>query len=233
MITNSSKYRKSILFVVSILILDLSGCATTHKTRSAKQSGFLGDYSEFEKSKKGKNQPNAFYYAYGKDFNEYTKLIVEPFTLWLEDERELSAEDRDQLQELANYLHVRLVEELKQDYSIVKIAGAGVLRLRVAITEAKGASVILDFASTLTPYVGLVSTAKRFTTGTELFVGRAAIELEMLDALSNRRIIAAIEGRSGTKTLHRGFSEWKELKNAIDYWAKNLRKGLAKTRKTT
>lgn len=111
MIINPSKYRKSILFVVSILVLGLSGCATTHKTRNAKQSGFLGDYSEFE-----------------------------------------------------------------------------------------------NFASMLAPYGGLVSKAKRITIGTELFVGRAAIELEMLDALSNRRIVAAIEGRSGTKTLHRGFS---------------------------
>jgi hypothetical protein len=60
-----------------------------------------------------------------------------------------------------------------------------------------------------------------------LLVGAAAVELEITDSLSGRRLAAAVDERWGTKAMRGGILEWSDAKEAFDYWAKRLRKRLA------
>jgi hypothetical protein len=70
---------------------------------------------------------------------QYKAIILESVTLWQNDETsKLSDEDA---QQLTDYFYAQLHEQLSQDYPIVTNPGLGVMRLRAAITEAKGAKV--------------------------------------------------------------------------------------------
>jgi hypothetical protein len=48
-------------------------------------------------------------------------------------------------------LYAQLHKQLSQDYQIVNTPGPGVLRLRAAITEAVGADVVANAATTIVP----------------------------------------------------------------------------------
>ena len=96
---------------------------------------------------------------------------------------------------LADYLYAAVREQLGRDYTIVDAPGQGVLRLRAAITEAKGAKVVLDTLSNILPPAIVLSSAKRLAIGTHAFVGKVRVETEILDSVSGVRLVAAYRVR--------------------------------------
>ncbi|HDY90454.1 MAG TPA: DUF3313 family protein, partial [bacterium] len=83
--------------------------------------------------------------------------------------------------------------------------GPDVMRLRIAITDVVANNPGMGAISTVMP-VGLVfSTIKKGITGTHTGVGRASIEVEILNSTDNERIAAAIDMRPGGKI--EGFSK--------------------------
>jgi hypothetical protein len=68
------------------------------------------------------------------------------------------------------------------------------------------------------------------STGTQAFVGRVAIEAEILDAVSGERLIAAVDERAGSKRLRGSTNAWSDVYSAFDYWAEVLRARLAAMR---
>ena len=77
----------------------------------------------------------------------------------------------------------------------------------------------MNTASSQGGYLLLLSEVKNLATGTQAFVGRAAIEVEMLDGLTNRRVIAAVDERAGTRRLRGEGGTWGDVKEAFDTWA--------------
>ena len=86
-----------------------------------------------------------------------------------------------------------LLNELGLDFELVEHPQPGTLRIRTAITEAKKSKVVLDVVSTVLPPTLLLSELGKLATGTHAFVGRAAVEGEVLDAISNERLIAVVD----------------------------------------
>ena len=82
------------------------------------------------------------------DFTRYDKVLVEPVTAWGSAQTEV---DMDRLQVLIDYLDASIRHSLAQDYALVERSGPGVMRLRVAITEAEGSNVPLDVVSNVLP----------------------------------------------------------------------------------
>jgi hypothetical protein len=66
---------------------------------------------------------------------------------------------------------------------------------------------------------------------TQVLVGRAGVEAEVLDAVTNERLGAALDRRAGTKALRGGVSTWADVQNAFDYWSERLRTRLAELRR--
>jgi hypothetical protein len=167
----------------------------------------------------------------GLSLKGYDKLIIDPITLWADrtkGQRSLSSGDRHAV---VNYFHVVLHKKLAQDYKIVHQAGPGVLRLRVAITDAKASNVTLDTISTIVPQMLLVSSVKELVTGTPSFVGSVAVEAELLDSATGERLAAAVDKRTGQKDLMGVTSKWDDVDEACDYWAEKMRARLAEFRK--
>ena len=103
--------------------------------------------------------------------------------------------------------------------------GQGSLRIRAAITEAQRSNVALDIASTVLPPARLASAMKKLATDTHAFVGRAAIEI--LDGVTNQRLVAAIDERVGAKSLRGSSHSWADVEAASDHCAELVSARLA------
>ena len=133
-------------------------------------------------------------------------------------------------QVLVDYLDSSLRHALAKDYRLVDRPGAGTLRLRVAITEAEGSTVPMDALSTVVPQMRALSTAKRVATGTAAFVGKAGVEGEIQDSLTERRLAAAVDRRVGQQSTQGVLNTWDDVQRSFDAWSERLRGRLAQLR---
>ena len=207
------------------LLLALAGCATTEQTPSVEVSGFLKDYSQLKEGRG--DQALLVYINPQADFSRYQKVIVDPVTVWYREGSDLSDVPREELQRLANYLETAMRKQLQLDFELVERPEPGTLRIRTAITEARKSKVVLDLASTVLPPARLISEVGKLATGTHAFVGRTAIEGEILDAASDERLVAAMDERAGGKALRGSTSAWGDVQDAFDYWADVMRARLS------
>jgi hypothetical protein len=216
------------IFVLAVLVVAVAGCAATQQSRSIEPSGFLAEASQL---RKGRGEQALLVYINSQaNFARYDRVIVDPIMIWTRPGAEAADIPRDELQHLADYLHTALRKQLQLDFTLVERAQAGALRIRMAITEAQKSNVALDLVSTVLPPARLLSALKNLSTGTQAFVGRVAIEVEILDAVSGERLIAAIDERAGNKRLRGSTNAWSDVHSAFDYWADVLRARLTAMR---
>lgn len=209
----------------------LGGCTSTYQARKAEPSGFLGSYAQL---RPGQGDEALLVYVNPRaNFKAYDKILVDPVKVYAVKGSALARLPREDLQRLVNYLDATLRERLKADYLIVNQAGPGVMRLRVAITEARGAKVVLDTISTLIPMSLALSEAKNLATGSHTAVGSAGVECEGLDSMNNARLFAAVDERVGRKVTGKldKFEKWRTANDAFDYWAERLQTRLREERR--
>jgi hypothetical protein len=105
------------------------------------------------------------------------------------------------------------------------------MRIRAALTEAQASNVTMDVVSVVLPQARILTNApKRLATGTHAFVGKAGVEVEILDSLTNERLVAAVDERSGGKTFNGITDKWDDVFETTRYWADRLREKLAEFR---
>jgi len=211
--------------------LVLGGCASTYQQRSVKGSGFLSDYSQLKD--RGGDTAMLSYIDPKVNFRAYNKIMLEPVRAYVSGKDSPMAKlPKEQQQHLLNYFDAALRENLKRDYALVSQPGPGVLRVRVALTEATGSKVVLDTVSTVLPIGLALSSVKAIATGEHLNVGTVGAECEGLDSLTNKRLFAAADARVGRKITLKfdKFSTWHAAEDACDFWAAQLRDRLAEKR---
>jgi len=224
----SGNVRSGLAAVVTASIVLLSGCPTTRQTRTVEESGFLRDYSQLREG--GTGEAQLVYIKPGVAWARYTKIKIDPVTIWTSGDSTVASVSGADRQLLADYLDASLRNSLQQNYTLVDRAEANTLRLRVAITDAKGARVALNTVSKIVPQLRLLTTVGGLATDTQLLVGRAGVEAEILDGVTDERLAAAVDRRAGTKALRGGVSTWSDVENAFDYWSERLRTRLAELR---
>ena len=206
--------------------LALAACSSTQSSGTFRYSGFLKDYSMLEHGVGG-DRVLAFYIAKDADFARYDAVILEPITIWRTMGSNMPSVSDADLEQLANYLWVALAEELQKDYVLAERPGRKVMVIRAALTEARKGNTAMDVVSTVGPIMRSASAVNKMVTGTQSFVGEAGIELEVVDSLTRERLAAAIDERSGGKTLGKEGGDWADAKAAFDHWAMRLRAALA------
>ncbi len=209
------------------ILLAVAGCATTRQPRGVPQeSGFLGDYSMLRPGKG--DEAGLIYIAPDADFAKYDAVLFESVTVWRDSETaKLSDQKR---QALTDYLYEAVYRELSKDYKMVSQPGPDVMRIRIAITEAKGSRVIANTITSVVPQLRLITSLGGMAANVRLLVGAAAVEVDITDSMTDRRLAAAVDERWGTKAIRGGILEWSDVKEAFDYWAARLRKRLAEER---
>jgi hypothetical protein len=199
------------------------GCSTTYQMRAAERSGFLKDYGQLKD-----NKSDAALLSYvdpQTDFKLYSKVLLEPVRAYAANQdSDIAKLPREKQQDLVNYFDAALRENLKRNFALVNEPGPGVIRLRVALTEAKGANVLLDTTSSIVPFGIALSGVSALATGKHLSVGEVGAECEGLDAVTGHRLFAAVDARVGRKYTFRfdKFSKWRTAKDACNFWAERL-----------
>ena len=118
-------------------MLAIQGCAPTQQAHDVKSSGFLGtDYARLKQGNEG--EALLVYKNANANLGKYDKIHLDPVTIWMSGKSAfegISATDR---QRLADDFYTALHKELSQDYGLIDQLGSGVMRVQVALTDAKG-----------------------------------------------------------------------------------------------
>ena len=199
-------------------------CATTRQSRgTGEASGFLGDYSDLREGEK--DEPQLIYIRPDVDWSRYDAIHIDSVTLWRDEKTDDVPEEEKQL--LTDFFFHALHEQLSKDYTMADRPGPNVLRLRAAITEAKGSKAVLNTITSVVPQLRLLTTIVGMSAGTSVLVGKAGLEGEITDSMSGDRLMAALDERQGTKAMRGGVKTWSDVKLAGEFWAERLRKRLA------
>jgi hypothetical protein len=224
-----NKITSSLCLVGTVLLTAalLTGCASTYQKRSVKGSGFLKDYSHLKDQ--GSDTALLSYINPNAKFSTYSKIMLEPVRAYASSkDSSMATMDKEKLQMLLSYFDAVLREHLKKSYTLVNQPGPDVMRVRVALTEARGSMVLLDTASSVIPYGIAISAAKAIITGKHLSVGEVGAECEGLDSMTGTQLFAAVDARVGRKYTLKfdKFSKWHTAKDACDFWAEQLHQRL-------
>jgi len=211
---------RSTIALLSVLLIQ--GCAETQQAREVQSSGFLGtDYARLKEGNEGEallvyRDPNV-------NLAKYDKIRLDPVTIWMSSKSAfegISAEDR---QKLADDLYTALHKELSQDYRLVDRLGPDVMRVQVALTDAKGSAPVMDTISTVMPIGLAISQTKALVTGKPSFVGETQAEAKVTDGANGQLLAAAIDRRVGGKSISGTTNSWDDVHEAFEYWARQLR----------
>lgn len=204
------------------------GCATTERTTTASPSGFLGDYSLLREG--GDDEAQLVYIDESVAFDAYDSVMLDEVTFWTVEGSDAGGLDQETQQHLTDRLYHALYGRLAADYKMVSKPGPGVLRIRAAITEAKGARVVGNAITSTVPQLRLLSRLGDLGKDTAFFVGKAAAECEILDSSTGKRLAAGVDERMGAKSLKTAFTKWGDVDEALEFWAQRLGDRLAAQR---
>jgi hypothetical protein len=199
------------------------GCSPLRQRREAVEpSGFLRDYSQLKE-----NDQYKAYLSYinpRANWSKYNAIMIDSVSLWGTTDN-VSPEDR---QKLTGMMYNALFDTLGKNFAIVAAPGMNVLRLRAALTEAKGSKVALNVVTSVIPQLRLLTTVGGMAADTSVLVGEASGEMEIVDSVTGERLAAGVDRQTGTKALIRGnkFSTWGDVQSACEYWADRVDKFL-------
>ena len=213
---------------LAAVALSSTGCGIIRPLRQrrgeAEHAGFLKDYSQLQPQEG--YQAKEVYVNPQAAWSSYNAVYIDSVTMWVNDPSTApSAEDQ---QMLTDMLYKALSDKVGEKFTLADRPGPGVIRVRAALTQAKGARVALNAITTVIPQLRIVSTLGGVAADTAALVGSASVEAELVDSVTNERLAAAIDAVAGTKGLLRAFSKWADVQNACDNWAERLRDFLVK-----
>lgn len=188
--------------IVVWMVMCFIGCRAAPPPRT----GFLSSYDNLEKIDRTT-------YRYLSDrIAGYEVLVIDPIKLRVEaaDSR-LSAE---QLEEVAQYFATRLTQALNEAGYPSQLGQSdvgypeGALQVRIAITDARAATVLLN----------LHPGSKLTGAGT----GGASMEGEIVDPATGRQLAAFVQSGRGSQFEFDQFSRLDDVKDVIDDWVEEL-----------
>lgn len=221
-----------LIVIWSLLVLfgvfSISGCARVQQARTAKKSGFLGDYSQLKEG--GGDRAMLYYVNPDADFSLYNKVIIDSVSIWYKENSELNNIPKEEQDNLAHYFYSAVRKQVEKNWEIVDEPAKDALRLRLALTEAIGANMEVNNITTYLPPARLLSEATSLTTGSHLFVGEATAEMEIIDSTTGSRLGAFVDKRTGGKHYEGAIDNWSDVKKACDFWAELISTKLSEHR---
>lgn len=205
------------LIATMLIAATLAGCGTTKPARGVATSGFLGNYALLRKSE---GDGPLMYYADPKaDCKKYSKILIEPVTLWAKapDSPLAKLDPKDQSMLVSEATQAINAAVAHGGFQVATQPGPDVMTLRSAITEADKANVAMKEISIVAPYASGAATLWALGKGQALFTGDAAFELELLDSMNGNRLYAAVDKRVG-KMDPRNYHGWDDVKEAMKLW---------------
>ncbi len=199
------------IFAIVLIGLTLISCTGINKN-----SGFLeGYYAKLEPGPEGGAKmrwvdPEA-------NLSKYNKYMIDSVIFYFADDSEYKGFDPQEMKNLADGFDKAIVKAFKGKYPIVTKPGPDVARIRFAITGFKQSRPVISAVSSIIPVGLAVSVAKKGATGSWTGSGATSGELMVLDSMTNKVIVVAVDDRSAGFTER--FSKWGSADEAFKFWA--------------
>ena len=201
------------LVTIVLLLAAVTGCTSARSPVRREVSGFLDDYSTLREG--GPGEVALVYRNPQADWKSYDKVLLEPVTLWRSGRKSLDAVPEEDLLRLVDGLESAVRRRLGEGFGLVENAGPGVMRIRLAITEARASDPILDV---LRAHGGAAKAADGpLHPETRRFIEAAQIEGEIRDAATNQLLAAGVDRRRRQGAMP--VDTWAEVARAMDFWA--------------
>ena len=220
-----------VLAVTGVLVsIALVGCPATRGRRAEPaESCFLGDYSKLES--RDYYEERKVYIAPDTKWSRFDAVHISSVTLW-GNEQTAKLKPKDQ-EKLTQVLYEALHEKIGEKFELVDRPGENDLYLRAALTQAGGAKVPLRAITSIHPGTVMLGALGALTTDVAALVGTATVEIDLRDAVTRRRLAAAVDERAGTKVFFlvspgRTFTTWGDVKAAADFWAERVQEFLVR-----
>jgi hypothetical protein len=203
--------------LLALALLFAAACAARRMHEPTGASGFLDDYSILRPG--GPDEVALVYRDPDAAWGSYDKVMFEPVTLWRSGAKSLDpVPERDLLRLIAD-LEGAVRRRLGDGFELVDQARPGVLRIRLAITDARASDPVLDVlrgrdAGDVTPGSGPVDPETR------RFIEGAQIEGEIRDAVTDRLLAAGVDRRRREGALP--IDTWAEVDRALAFWAERV-----------
>ncbi len=200
--------------LVPIFALLVVACSPRHPAPTSETSGFLDDYSLLRPG--GHDDVGLVYRDPTVDWTAYDKVMLEPVTLWRSGKKSLDPVPEGDLVRLVTDLERAVRRRLGSGFTFVGEPGPGVMRIRLAITEARASDPVLDV---LRGHAGEGETPGNGPLDSETlrFIERAQIEGEIRDAATDRLLAAGVERRRREGAIR--IQTWADVDRALDFWA--------------
>ena len=205
--------------LLGLSLLALTACTTTQKAdvnQSALNCAFLANECSLMTAG-GKDQAGLRYINPAAQWTQYTKVLIAPVSFWGGDSTTVPAADQ---KALVDYFTQQLNAQLGQKFEVVTQAGAGVMKIEVAMVDAAAATPVLRSVSMIVPQAHMIANLKYLATGTFPFVGAAQAESKVTDSVSGQVLALAADKRIGGGSMAAGFQwKWGDAENAITHWS--------------
>ena len=188
------------VFVMSIALTMVAGC-------SQKEVAFFhGGYPDFKPGPPG--GADLVEIRKDIDFTKYQVVILDPVNFYFESTAQSNAISPQALRDLRKAFNETFADALKGAYPLSKQSRPNAMRVRVVINNVT--PLIQDNSSDI-----------------PLSVGGASIKAEFLDSMTNERLGAVIDTKTGykNKTVN-STDEWEHTKDVFKFWAHRLRNWL-------
>lgn len=200
--------------LLGVMLLLAAACARPRPPQPAEVSGFLDDYTLLREG--GPGEVAFVYRNPDAQWASYDRVLLEPLTLWRSGRKSLDAVPEGDLLRLVSDLEDAVRRHLGGGYALVDAPDAGVMRIRLAITEARATDPVLDVmrahsGGDVTPGDGPLNEETR------RFIERAQIEGEIRDARTDQLLAAGVDRRRREGAMP--IATWADVDRLFDFWA--------------
>ncbi len=197
-------------------------------TAPADLSGFLDDYSRLRPG--GPGEVRFVYRDPAARWDAYDKVLFEPVALWRSGRKSLDPVPERDLLRLAGDLQRAVRRRLGEDWTLVNAPGPGVMRVRLAITQARATDAVLDILTTEAPSVRRAKANGPVDSQTRAFIEAASIEGEITDAETGQLLAQGIDRRVDRGPLPADLT-WADVDRFFDFWAERICSRLERARR--
>ena len=159
------------------------------------------------------------------NFASYSKVMLDPVTIWTARGSALANVPQNQRLAIANSFYSYLYNALKTRCQMVRSPSPGTIRFRIALTDATTPNATVNTVATYAPYVSTAYsvTSRVFNKGVGYFAGTAAAEGYATDAKTGTLLWEAVDKRGGTTALVANtLDNWRDVENAFKGWSEKL-----------
>jgi hypothetical protein len=194
---------------------------------SVEASGFLGDYSRFEKVS---GRLDTWQWARGGvAWKQYTKILIEPAEVWINPGADYPGIQPGMYNQMVEEFRALVAKEFRAGgYEVVDKPGPGVLKLRFALTGVNPERPGFTPLDVLP--IKIAIDAARYATGTDKTVIAMSGEAEVLDGVSNERLFAQVTTRKDAHLFVGQQITWTDVRDGATEWAQQARARLDKAR---